>query len=308
MSAEAPTDTYPSGLPRPHLPSAEVTPEVLIVTGMSGAGRSKAADVLADLGWYVVDNLPPSMLAEMVGVVAREQYRRLAAVVDVRGGRLFADLKTVLDDLEAARIAPRVLFLEASDEALVRRFEFVRRPHPLQGEGTLLEAIRTERAALAEMRERADLVIDTSETTVHEFAARLVAELGHADDVTLQVNIVSFGFKNGVPTDADFVADVRFLDNPHWIPDLRPLTGQDEPVRDHVLASNGAAEFLDAMAGLLNVALERYRAHDKHFVTVAIGCTGGRHRSVAIAEAMAVRLRADGYAVRASHRDKDRDA
>jgi UPF0042 nucleotide-binding protein len=307
MSEEPPSETYPSGLPRPKIPFPDVRPDIIIVTGMSGAGRSNAADVLADLGWYVVDNLPPSMLAEMIGVVAREGYRRLAAVVDVRGGRLFADLQAVINDLVAAGIDLRIVFMEASDEVLVRRFEQVRRPHPLQGEGTLLETIRLERATLKEMRERADIVIDTSDTNVREFAARLIAEVGEGDDDALIVNVISFGFKNGVPPDADFVADVRFIDNPHWVPDLRPLTGLDQPVRDFVLAGEGAMEFIDALSTTLKIALGRYRAHDKHVVTVAIGCTGGRHRSVAIAEEVAERLRGFGYTVRASHRDKGGD-
>jgi UPF0042 nucleotide-binding protein len=308
MNEEAPADTYPSGLPRPQIPLPKTHPELMIITGMSGAGKSKAADVAADLGWYVVDNLPPSMLVDMVGVAARMGHRRLAAVLDVRGGRLFADLQAVLDDLSSGGVTPRVVFLEASDQALVRRFESVRRPHPLQGEGTLLDGIQTERTALEEVRERADIVIDTSDTTVHEFAARFVAELGQGAEGTLQVNIVSFGFRNGLPADADFVADVRFLDNPHWVPELRALTGLDQPVRDRVLASDGAPEFLSSLTTVLEVALGRYQVHDKHFVAVAIGCTGGRHRSVAIVEEVARRLREKGHSVRTSHRDLDRDA
>ena len=294
--------------PNRTLPWPDPAPEVLIVTGMSGAGRSKAADVLADLGWYVVDNLPPQMLSEMVAVVGHEGYPRLAAVVDVRGGTFFGALQAVLDDIAGVGIDSRVIFLEASDEALVRRFEQVRRPHPLQGDGTLLEGIQSERVALEEMRERADVVIDTSDTTVHEFAERLVLEVGDQGSRALQVNVVSFGFKNGVPADADFVADVRFLDNPHWIPALRPLTGLDEAVSKHVLAADGARDFLEAYAATVDVALSRYRAHDKHFVTIAVGCTGGRHRSVAIVEALAAALRDRGFQARASHRDKDRSS
>ncbi|MBN2177102.1 MAG: RNase adapter RapZ [Demequinaceae bacterium] len=307
MNDEAPADTYPSGLPRTPIPRMEKAPEVIVVTGMSGAGRSKAADVLGDLGWYVVDNLPPSMLSEVVGVVAREGHGRLAAVADVRGGRLFSDLKAVLDDLVQAGMHPRVIFLDATDEALVRRFELIRRPNLLQGDGTLLDGIRRERALLEEARSLADIVIDTSETSVREFAERLIAEVGVGREAELVVNVVSFGFKNGVPVDADFVADVRFLDNPHWIPELRPLTGLDERVRNHVLASEGAEEFLDAFVSLLRVALSRFQAHDKHFVAVAIGCTGGRHRSVAIVEEVVKRLKDMGLVVRTSHRDMARD-
>lgn len=307
MTEEASTGTYPSGLPRPQIPLSEAHPELLIVTGMSGAGKSKAADVASDLGWYVVDNLPPSMLVDMVGVATRMGHRRLAAVVDVRGGRLFADLQEVLDDFASGGIDPRIVFLEASDEVLVRRFEFVRRPHPLQGEGTLLEGIRKERQALEEIRDRSDIVIDTSDTTVHEFAARFVSELGEDNAGTLLVNLVSFGFRNGIPVDADFVADVRFLDNPHWVPELRAKTGLDRPVSDRVLSSDGAQDFLSSFTAVLNVVLSRYRAHDRHAMAVAVGCTGGRHRSVAIVEEMAQRLKDLGHTVRTSHRDMDRD-
>jgi UPF0042 nucleotide-binding protein len=307
MRSDAEPETFPSGIPKVRVNLPASPPDVLIVTGMSGAGKSRAADVIADEGWYVVDNLPPQMLAEMVTMVSREGYVRLAAVVDVRGGKFFADLEAVLGDLEAGAVPARVMFLEASDDVLVRRFEQVRRPHPLQGQGTLAEAIRTERLALGPMRERADIVIDTSSINVHELAERIVAEVGDFEASPLQVNVQSFGFKNGAPEDADFLADVRFLDNPHWIPELRPLTGLDAPVRDHVLAAAGASEFLDAYSAALDIALSRYRAHDKHFVTVAIGCTGGHHRSVAMTEALAERLRELGYAVRASHRDRERE-
>jgi UPF0042 nucleotide-binding protein len=307
MTSEARPDTFPSGIPKAQVIMPDAPPEVLIITGMSGGGQSRAVDVIADEGWYVVDNLPPQMLAEMVTMVSREGYARLAAVVDVRGGKFFADLTAVLEDLEAGSVEARVLYLEASDEVLVRRFEQVRRPHPLQGAGTLVEAIRAERIALGPMRQRADIVIDTSTTNVHELAERILAEIGGSETSPLLVNVQSFGFKNGTPPDADFVADVRFLDNPHWVPELRPLTGLDAPVRDHVLAAPGAQEFLDAYAAALDIALSRYKARDKHFVTVAIGCTGGHHRSVAIGEGLAERLRALGYAVRATHRDRERE-
>ncbi len=307
MTDDESPETFPSGIPKVRVTLPESPPDVLIITGMSGAGKSRAADAVADEGWYVVDNLPPQMLAEMLTMVSREGYLRLAAVVDVRGGKFFADLDAVLTDLEDRSVETQVLYLEASDDALVRRFEQVRRPHPLQGQGTLLEAIQAERKALLPMRERADSVIDTSRTNVHELTERVLAEVGDTETAPLQVNIQSFGFKNGAPSDADFVADVRFLDNPHWIPDLRPLTGLDDPVREYVLGASGAKDFLDTYASALDVALGRYRAHDKHFVTVAIGCTGGHHRSVAIAEALASRLRDLGYVVRATHRDRERE-
>lgn len=304
MTDEPAPDTYPSGIPRSVEPlQTGSVPEVLLVTGMSGAGRSKAADVLSDQGWYVVDNLPPQMLRDMVSMAGRGGYRLLAAVVDARGGAFFSDVESVIDELKQADVNVRVLFLDTSDEALVARFEDVRRPHPLQGDGTLLDGIRKEREVLSEVRDRADVVIDTSHYSVHDFADRLVEEFGEATDRDLRINVTSFGFKHGVPSDAEFVADVRFLDNPHWIPDLKPLTGRDAAVRDYVLGADGAQEFLDAYLASLEVALRGYRAHDKHFVSVAVGCTGGRHRSVAMAEALGAALAERGHDVRVTHRD-----
>lgn len=302
---EPPAETLPSGVPRPDLGALENPPTVAIITGMSGAGRSKAADVLSDLGWYVVDNLPPQMLGGMVMMVAQEQYTRVAAVVDVRGGRFFGDLEAVLDEFQAAGITMTVVFLEADDDVLVRRFESVRRPHPLQGDGTLLDGIRAERRALVELRGRADVVVDTSDLNEHQLAERMVSLLGGRVGPGLVVNVQSFGFKHGVPADADMVADVRFLANPHWDPQLRPLTGLDGSVRDRVLGTERAQEFLDAYEGAVRVVLDGYSAHDKHFVTIAVGCTGGRHRSVAVAEELAARLKRAGYDARARHRDKD---
>ncbi|MFW2514168.1 RNase adapter RapZ [Demequina sp. SO4-13] len=304
MSDEVPAVTYPSGIPRPAFNRPDSVPELLVLTGMSGAGRTKAAAVLADLGWYVVDNLPPHLLSGLVSAhVAGDAQRRLAAVVDVRGGEFFQDLDPVVDELETQGVPVRMLFLEASDASLVRRFEEARRPHPLQGEGTLLEGIAREREKVAAVRDRADLVIDTSALNVHQLRDVITSEV--ADEMpSLHVNVLSFGFKNGLPADADFVADVRFLDNPHWLPDLRPLTGLDAPVRDHVLGSEGAREFIDGYAAVVHGALQHYRAHDKHSVTIAVGCTGGRHRSVAIAEALGSALRERGHHVRTTHRDR----
>lgn len=275
------------------------------MTGMSGAGRTRAAAALADQGWYVVDNIPPQMLGGLVAMVGSSPDDRLAAVVDVRARDLFGDIEAVIDDLVARGVPVRLMFLDASDETLVSRFEEARRPHPLQKDGTILEGITRERELLATVRERADRVIDTSNLNVHELRDLVAAEVG-ADDSPLTINIVTFGFKNGLPKDADFVADVRFLHNPHWVPDLRPLTGLDPAVRDYVLASEGATQFVDDYAGLLGNVLAHYRAHDKHSVTIAVGCTGGKHRSVAIAEALAERLRESGTPVRVTHRDRER--
>ena len=303
MTDEVPPVTFPSGIPMPEFDAPEAAAEVVILTGMSGAGRTRAAAALADQGWYVVDNIPPQMLGGLVAMVGGDPADRLAAVVDVRARGLFSDIEAVIDDLEGRGVPVRLMFLDASDDTLVHRFEEARRPHPLQKDGTLLEGIARERELLAAVRERADTVIDTSALNVHELRDIIVGEVGE-EISALTVNIVTFGFKNGLPKDADFVADVRFLNNPHWVPDLRPLTGLDPAVRDYVLASEGAQEFIDGYAGVLETVLSHYRAHDKHSVTIAVGCTGGKHRSVAIAEALAQRLREDDIAVRVTHRDR----
>jgi len=295
--------TYPSGIPKPSFDAPAILPEVMILTGMSGAGRTHAAGVLGDLGWYVVDNLPPQLLGGLVGMVGREPHDRLAAVVDVRGGEFFQDLDAVVDDLAERGIPVRLVFLDASDTVLVRRFEEARRPHPLQRNGTLLEGIARERALLAALRDRADLTIDTSKLNVHELRELITAEVG-LHDQPLMVNVVSFGYRNGLPSDADFIADARFLHNPHWIPALRSLTGLDPAVKEFVLESEGAQEFVAQYSALLGGVLELYRSYDKHSVTIGIGCTGGKHRSVAIAEALGEALREQGIQVRVTHRDR----
>lgn len=305
MTDEVPPVTYPSGIPRPDFETPETAPEVIILTGMSGAGRTRAAAALGDQGWYVVDNLPPQMLGGLVAMVGKDPDDRLAAVVDVRAGGLFSDIEAVIDDLESRGIPVKLMFLDASDDTLVHRFEEARRPHPLQKDGTLLEGITRERELLAAVRERADIIIDTSTLNVHELRDRVIEHVG-AEDAPLTVNIVTFGFKNGIPKDADFVADVRFLHNPHWVPHLRPLTGLDQAVSEYVLASEGAEEFLGSYSELLKNVLRLYRAHDKHSVTIAVGCTGGKHRSVAMAEALADRLREADVPVRVTHRDREK--
>ena len=305
MTDEVPPDTFPSGIARPDFDASQGASEVVILTGMSGAGRTRAAAAMADHGWYVVDNLPPQMLGGLVEMLGSDPEDRIAAVVDVRARGLFSDIEAVIDDLVTRGVPVRLMFLDASDETLVRRFEEARRPHPLQHDGTLLEGITRERELLRAVRERADTVIDTSTLNVHELRDLVTAELGH-EDQPLMVNIVTFGFKNGIPQDADFVADVRFLHNPHWVPHLRPLTGLDPAVRDYVLASDGAQAFIDGYAHVLEDVLGLYRAHDKHSVTIAVGCTGGKHRSVAVAEVLAERLRSSGLPVRVTHRDRER--
>lgn len=283
--------------------------EVLVVTGMSGAGRSTVANALEDLDWYVVDNLPPQMLRPLLDItgLAAGALPRLAAVVDVRGRDLFEGLPDVMEVLRQGRMV-RLVFLDASDDVLVRRFEAVRRPHPLQDEGTILDGIRRERERLAPVRESADLIIDTSAYNIHQLATTVSDLFLEEESARHVVTVMSFGFKYGLPPDADLVADMRFLPNPFWNEDLRHLTGQDERVRDFVLAQEGAAEFLDDYARALAPVLGGYQRENKRHSTVAVGCTGGKHRSVAMAEQVAARLaEVPGVAVRVKHRDLGRE-
>jgi UPF0042 nucleotide-binding protein len=284
-------------------------PEIVIITGMSGAGRSTAAKSLEDLDWFVADNLPPDLLPTMVDLARRAKgaVPKLAAVVDVRSRAFSTDLKSVISDLEASGIRPYVVFLEASDDTLVRRFESVRRPHPLQEAGRVVDGIAAERDLLKSARGQADLVIDTSDLNVHELRARMRDAFGGDADVALRVNIVSFGFKYGLPVDADLVADCRFLPNPHWVPELGPLTGKDSEVRDYVLDQRGAAEFLAAYVEAVRVTLSGYQNEGKHFVVLAVGCTGGKHRSVVIAEQIAARLAGMWPGIQVTHRDLGRE-
>ena len=285
--------------------STNGAPDIVIITGMSGAGRSTAAKSLEDLGWFVVDNLPPALLPTMLDLADRASLAGVAAIVDVRSRAFSTDLKSAISSLAARGVSPHVVFLEASDEALVRRFENVRRPHPMQGTGTITDGITAERELLREVRGDSDMVLDTSALNVHELRSRMHSYFG-GDSVTgLRLNIVSFGYKYGLPVDADLVADCRFLPNPHWVPSLRPLSGCDVAVRDYVLSQPGAAEFLDAYLAVLEVSLAGFEREGKRYVTLAVGCTGGKHRSVAISEQIAARL--DGRDVTVSHRDLGRE-
>jgi UPF0042 nucleotide-binding protein len=277
---------------------------------MSGAGRSTAAKSLEDLDWFVVDNLPPGLLATMADLGGRLQgaVPRIAVVVDVRSRAFTTDLHSSIEELEARGVSPRVVFLEAGDDELVRRFESVRRPHPLQGDGRLVDGIAREREVLREVRGEADLVLDTTGLNVHELRAKIVGFFGDdTGESSLRATVVSFGYKYGLPVDADLVVDCRFLPNPHWVPELRPKTGRDHAVRDYVLSQRGAKEFLDAYAEVLRLLAEGYEREGKHYVTLAVGCTGGKHRSVAMAEQLAGRLRDDGLEVQVSHRDLGRE-
>ena len=283
--------------------------EMLIVTGMSGAGRSTVGNALEDLGWYVVDNLPPQMLRPLVELVERAgaSLPRIAAVVDVRGRDFFSELQEIIQALRAG-VNVRVVFLDATDAVLVRRFESVRRPHPLQEDGTLLDGIGAERARLAEVRESSDFVIDTSDLNIHQLATLITETFAEEGRAGLQVTLLSFGFKYGIPADADLVADARFLPNPFWIPELRHLSGEDAAVSDYVLSQPGAREFIDAYAKALEPVLAGYQRENKRHATIAIGCTGGKHRSVAIVRELAERLeQMPGVVVSVKHRDRGRE-
>jgi UPF0042 nucleotide-binding protein len=285
-------------------------PELVVISGMSGAGRSTAAKVLEDLGWFVVDNLPPSLIATMVDLAARTQgsVPRIAVVVDVRGRSFFDHLHEALSQIEATGLRHRIVFLESADDVLVRRFENVRRPHPLQGDGRITDGIARERDLLRELRGEADLVIDTSSRNVHELRAALEAAFGRdGGESGLRATVMSFGFKYGLPVDADLVLDVRFLPNPHWIPELRPRTGLDPEVSAYVLAQPGAKELLESYSETLRIITAGYRKEGKRYVTLAVGCTGGKHRSVAMAEQFAARLNSDGVDTTVVHRDVGRE-
>lgn len=280
-------------------------PELLVVTGMSGAGRSTVGNALEDQGWYVIDNLPPQMLGPISDLFALSKAKlpKIAVITDVRGGEFFSELQSRITDLKNREISVKLLFLEASDSALVKRFESVRRPHPLQGNGTIIDGINLERAELLGLRESADLIIDTSDSNVHQLTNR-IAETFSENAKFLRVNVISFGFKYGTPVDADIVADARFIPNPHWNDSLRALTGNDEAVSKFVLAQNGVEDFLSSYVGALEVVLQGYRAENKRFATIAIGCTGGKHRSVALANEVGRRLGAVADAtITVAHRD-----
>lgn len=307
----AETVTDPAG------PPGTSTRSVLVVTGMAGAGRSTVSNALEDLGWYVVDNLPPQMLRPLLDLAGRsdERLARVAVVVDVRGGQLLAELRDVpadeagrTGDPNVVRPSLRLLFLEASDATLVRRFEAVRRPHPLQGSGTILDGITAERAMVEAVREQSDIIIDTSELNIHQLATAIGELFGDDETPGVRVTLTSFGFKYGVPTDADMVADARFLPNPYWVPELRPHTGKDPDVREYVLGQPGAMEFVDRYAGALRPVLAGYQRENKSHATIAVGCTGGKHRSVAVVERLAGLLgEQPGVAVSIKHRDLGRE-
>jgi UPF0042 nucleotide-binding protein len=285
--------------------------ELLILTGMSGAGRSTVAHSLEDLGWYVVDNLPPSLLPALAKQSSDGELPALAVVVDVRGGKFFDDLNSALANLKNSGIKFRLLFLDASDQSLVARFESTRRPHPLQGGDRISDGIDRERAKLHELRESADVVIDTSNLNVHQLAKRTSEIFAEGMIEGVRLNILSFGYKYGIPVDADLVLDCRFIPNPHWVPELRPLTGLDQAVSDRVFSNDGVTEFVGDYVKLIKDMLPGYVREGKKYLTIAIGCTGGKHRSVAISTEIAKQLSASGselaVSAHAVHRDLGRE-
>ena len=283
--------------------------QLLLVTGMTGAGRSTAAGVLEDLGWFVIDNLPPQLIGQVLELVKGHDRdeNRIAVVVDARSRWFFTALRGALDELAARGTRPTILYLEANDEVLVRRQEAARRPHPLQGGGRLLDGITAERAIMGDLRGDAELVIDTSALNVHQLAAKVTNAFAGDDTHRLRATIVSFGFKYGIPVDADMVADMRFLPNPHWDPTLRPMSGLDEPVQQAVLGRPEAVDFLDRYEALLALLTDDFLTEGKRYLTIALGCTGGRHRSVAMVEALNVRLAAREVDTMVVHRDLGRE-
>lgn len=291
------------------MPESSTAQEVLIVTGMSGAGRSTVANALEDLGWYVVDNLPPQMLRPLVELAdkAGTNLPKIAAVVDVRGRDFFENLQEIIQSMRDGTLV-RILFLDATDASLVRRFESVRRPHPLQGDGTILDGILAERSRMTALRESADIVVDTSDLNIHQLSTVITDQFAQEDAAGVRVTVMSFGFKYGTPTDADLIADGRFLPNPFWIPELRSGTGLDEAVSDYVLGQPGAMDFVENYARALEPVFAGYQRENKRHATIAVGCTGGKHRSVALAQELATRLeKIPGVVVHVKHRDLGRE-
>jgi UPF0042 nucleotide-binding protein len=279
--------------------------DVTIVTGMSGAGRSEAAHVLEDLGYFVIDNLPPMLIGKVAELArGQETSSRYALVVDVRSGDFLADLTAALDELQRIGVTERILFLDAADDVLVRRYEASRRRHPLSDSDRVSDGIARERVLLESLKGEADLIVDTSQLNVHELRDRL-RELFPVESsgTALQVNVVSFGYKHGLPLDVDIVLDCRFLPNPHWVEALRPLTGEDEKVVEYVLDQPGTGEFLDELDRLFDLLLPGYEQEGKAYLSIGVGCTGGRHRSVVIADQLATRLDRAGYPASVHHRD-----
>ncbi len=283
--------------------------EITIITGMSGAGKSVAIKSMEDLGYFCVDNLPPSLLLKMVELGSQSEafIEHLAVGIDVRGGEFFEDLSTSLDELERGNIAYRIVFLEADDETLIKRFKETRRSHPVFAEGGISESIARERILLQSLRGRADIVIDTSMTSVHQLREQLMNEY-RSEGVTMppEVSLVSFGFKHGLPLDADLLFDLRFLPNPFWVEGLRELEGSDARVRDYVMSSGESTHFLDLVCEMLEFLRDKFIREGRRYITLAMGCTGGQHRAVVLVEELASRLKTSGWSVNVRHRDVQR--
>ena len=283
--------------------------QIVIVTGMSGAGRSTTCKAFEDLDWFVVDNLPPQMIRPLIEVAgkARDSLPKLAVAIDIRGGRLLEKFDELIAELAETHDV-HVLFLDASDETLIRRYEHSRRPHPLQSDGTVYDGIRLERERLREIRSRADIIFDTSELNVHQLARRVTDRFGEPDQHKIAILVMSFGFKYGMPSDADTVFDMRFLPNPFWVPELRQYSGRDKQVSDYVLSQPGVDNFIEGFETLIDPVLAGYEHENKRHVVIAVGCTGGKHRSVAMTERIASLLRErDNVTVSVRHRDLGRE-
>jgi RNase adapter protein RapZ len=285
--------------------------DITVISGLSGAGRSEAAKALEDLGWFVVDNLPPALIKTMLSLALApgNELKRIAIVVDARGGTFFSEALQELNKLRRDLCDYRLLFLEAQDEVLVRRFDATRRRHPLAANDRVVVGIQRERELMRPFREGADLILDTSDLSVRALRSRLAAFFdGGQGSEGLTTTVISFGYKYGLPLDADMVLDVRFLPNPHWVPSLRPQSGLDAPVRDYVLGQPGARPFLNRSKELFGLVLPGFADEGRHYLTVAIGCTGGRHRSVVLAEEVGLLIRGEDVGVRVIHRDVERPA
>ncbi|MGH9066005.1 MAG: RNase adapter RapZ [Acidimicrobiales bacterium] len=283
--------------------------EFVIIAGLSGAGRSTAAAAFEDLGWFVIDNMPPALITKVAELVGRpgSETERVALVIGRGGGEYLEEVAPALESLRSSGARVRVLFLDASDDVLVRRFEGTRRRHPLAGDEGVVGSISVERGMLDPIKDQADVVVDTSDLNIHDLRTRLVELFGATDPAAgMQTTVVSFGYKHGIPLDVDLVLDCRFLPNPHWVEELRPYTGLDQPVRDFVLGQADTGAFLDKLDDLLALLLPAYVREGKSYLSLAVGCTGGRHRSVVLAEELAARIRARGFCPTVHHRDIDR--
>jgi UPF0042 nucleotide-binding protein len=281
--------------------------EITVISGLSGAGRSEAAKALEDLGWYVIDNLPPQLIGQMIQLSLQpgNLIARIALVIDARNGSFFKEAEAALEALQAT-IDYKLVFLEAEDEVLVRRFDATRRRHPLAEGEDLLSGIREERRAMAWFKNKADLIIDTSLLSSRDLRQKMAGYFGGQQGDEMRTTIVSFGYKYGLPIDADIVLDVRFLPNPHWIDELRPFDGRDQQIRDYVLDKEATTDFLARLQDLLTTVLPGYQEEGRHFLTIAVGCTGGRHRSVVLSEEIGAFIRNKGLPVNVVHRDVDR--